>query len=399
MLHIILKLFAVFIIFFTAGFTFAAEKRKKTVILVSIDGMRWDYLKLHQPKHLMSLQKTGLSTERLIPIFPSKTFPNHYSIVTGLYAENHGIISNRFYDPDFNETYSLGNNKAVANGKWYGGEPIWVTARRQGVRSACFFWPGSEAEIKGMRPNIYKKYDERVSGAARVAQVLEWLRSDNRPGFISLYFSDVDSKGHKYGPRSMETKKAVQKVDSLLFDLSRGINRIGLEGVVDLVIVSDHGMADSNRKNSIEVSSLLKKPFIDRSIFSSTMLMIWSKDVKKMAELFKTTRNFDLIARQDIPARYRFKNNKRIPPYIAVPHQGWVFSNSDLDNRIARGTHGYDNTQKDMSGVFIGHGPSFGAQKIKPFENIEVYTMIAHILGINPAKNDGKDLLIPYIKP
>src|SRR5277367_2414029 len=221
------------------------EARKQHyVILVSLDGFRYDYAKKYDAKNLQALANAGATAlDGMLPAYPSLTFPNHYTLATGLYPEHHGIVANSFYDAQRKQSYSLGNPATVTDGSWYGGTPLWVLAEQQGMRTACFFWPGSEAEIQGLRPAYYLKYDEKVPNHERVEQVLAWLRlpEERRPHFITVYFSEVDHQGHEHGPDSEEVRAAVAVVDKEIGALREGLAKLQLP--VDVVVVADHGMA------------------------------------------------------------------------------------------------------------------------------------------------------------
>lgn len=216
---------------------------KPYVVLVSLDGFRFDYAKRYHADHLLSLATQGASVpEGMLPAYPSITFPNHYTIVTGLYPEHHGIVANTFYDLVRKQIYSYRDAKSVGDGTWYGGTPLWVLAEQQGIRSACFFWVGSEADILGVRPTYYLKYDREFPNGKRVDQVLAWLRlpPEQRPHMITLYFSDTDTAGHRYGPDSPEGAEAVHELDGEIGKLMDAIKETRLP--VDLIVLADHGM-------------------------------------------------------------------------------------------------------------------------------------------------------------
>lgn len=221
----------------------AAQETKPHVLLVSIDGFRHDYAAKHGAPNLIRLGQQGVRAEALIPQVPSKTFPNHLSIVTGLRPEHHGILDNEFSDPARNETFSY--KRTATDGTWYKGTPLWVLAERQGVRTAAFFWPGSDAEIQGVRPRDYRRYEEAIPNAERVRQVIDWFARPEsvRPHFVTLYFSDVDTAGHRFGPDSEQTKQAVREIDALLGELLDGLRATGTP--VNVFVVSDHGMMNA----------------------------------------------------------------------------------------------------------------------------------------------------------
>ena len=218
-------------------FSHCSYQKESPLILISLDGFRYDYLEKANTPNLDYLVNNGVKAKGLIPVFPSKTFPNHFTTVTGLYTENHGIIANNMYDPEFDASFSMGNQEAVQDGRWWGGEPIWITAEKQGKTSATYFWPGSEAEYEGMRATYWKKYDDRVSNTDRVQQILSWLDlpENERPAFFTLYFSDTDYFGHRYGPDSPEVVKAITHLDSTMGLLLDGLETRNIKDKVNII--------------------------------------------------------------------------------------------------------------------------------------------------------------------
>jgi len=255
------------------------------VVLVSIDGFRHDYASLHSSKELLDMQARGLAAKSLRPVFPSKTFPNHYSIITGRYAEDHGIVSNEFYDKANGESYSISDRHSVMDGKWYLGEPVWILAQKQGMSSASYYWVGSDAKIQGLSPNYYFSYDSKVENAKRVNQVLAWLQLpiEKRPHFITLYFSIVDSAGHDAGPNSQQVKNAIQAVDEEIARLRQGIKSFALP--VNLIVVSDHGMQDIDADHVIRLPELVdQRPYLLSGQGSFAMLYASGEQEKKDIE-------------------------------------------------------------------------------------------------------------------
>ena len=243
----------------------AAAQAQHYVVLVSLDGFRWDYAKRDGATHLLALGKRGVwAPEGMLPSFPSLTFPNHYTIVTGLYPEHHGLVANSFWDETKQARYALADSAAVTDGSWYSGTPLWSLAESQGMRTACLFWPGSEAKIAGFRPTYYLKFDDKIDDTARIDQVLAWLHlpAADRPHFITLYYSEPDHEGHEFGPDAPETKAAVHKVDALVGQLKQDLDATHLP--IDLVVVSDHGMVKvqgpGSRSTSLPTSPGLKPP-------------------------------------------------------------------------------------------------------------------------------------------
>lgn len=381
------------------------------VIFVSIDGGRWDYLEKYQPPTLNALAAGGVKAERMIPCFPSATFPNHYTLATGLRPVHHGIVSNSMYDPAFDAWFALGDHPGPREGRWWGGEPIWVTAGKQGVTTACMFWPGSEAEIAGGRPHFWRVYDWNLTCEQRVQQVLEWLDlpEADRPRFITLYFDIVDTAGHDFGPGAPETRDALLEVDLALGNLISGVQSRGLASRVNYVVVADHGMTDISASRRIVLDDFVD-PATVQIDFSGYLVGLRPKDgdVDSLyAKLAGEHPHFRAWKREDIPAELHFSDNLRIPPVVLVPDSGWLILTREkikqYDSRgwTHGGAHGYDPVDPDMSALFIAKGPAFKTgEVIPPFENIHVYDLLCTLLGVQPAPNDGDHRLTPLaLKP
>ena len=252
---------------------------RPTVILISLDGFRYDYLQRYRPPNLNALARTGVRARWMIPSFPTKTFPNHYTIATGLYPQNHGIVENNIYDPEFDAVFTLSDRAEVENSRWWLGEPIWVTAEKQGQRTASVFYPGTEAEIAGIRPTFWKRYDKEVSNEQRVETILSWLdlAAEQRPTLLTLYFSDPDDAGHAHGPISLETKRAVAKVDREVGSLIAGLRDRAILNQVNLVIVSDHGMASVNWRRAIRLDEMFDLNLAARIFWTRELVSIFPK--------------------------------------------------------------------------------------------------------------------------
>lgn len=370
----------------------------QTVVLVSLDGFRYDYLDRPAAANLHALAARGVRARWMVPIFPSKTFPNHYSQVTGLYAEHHGVISNTMWDPALG-WFSLADTSAAsrANPRWWGGEPLWVTAVRQGQRSATFFWPGSDVEIAGTWPTYWLPYDGRMPNARRVAQVLEWLAlpGDRAPAFVTLYFSDVDGAGHDFGPDAPQTDSAIARVDSAVGALVSGIEARGLGNRVNVIIVADHGMAATSPERYI---------YLDDYVDVSTITVIDWSPVALLApktgsaeDLYRALADkhphLTVYRKAEIPERLHYRAHLRIPPIVAVADEGWEISTRQrVAERPPRpgGTHGYDPAVRSMGALFVAAGPAFPRGRVvEPFTNVHLYELMAHVLGLRPAPNDG----------
>ena len=323
-----------------------AQQAKHYVILVSLDGFRYDYAEKYGAKNLLAMAARGASApDGMIPSYPSITFPNHYTIVTGLYPEHHGIVANNFYDPARKEKFSFSDSKTNADGSWYGGVPLWVLAERLGMRSACFFWPGSEAEIQGKRPSYYLRFDENFPDDRRVEQILAWLKLpvEKRPHFITLYYSNVDHAGHTFGPDAPETGEAVRHVDQLIGKLADGITAIGLP--VDLIVLADHGM-----ETTLGGWVTLDK-WADLSQIETSGPLLYAKSEADAEKVYKSllgvSNDFKVYRRVDVPAYLHYNSNPRegdpvvVPtgPYAIVAHDP---NSGGIVRTPPRGNHGYD---------------------------------------------------------
>jgi len=380
-----------------------------TVILVSIDGFRYDYLDKYQPPTLRSLARDGVQAKWMIPSFPSKTFPNHYTIVTGLYPQNNGIVENSVYDKSTGVTFSMSNREEVQNGRWWLGEPIWVTAEKQGQKAAPFFWPGSEAKISGIWPTYWQPYDGKVSNDSRIDQVLSWLDlpRGKRPTFLTLYFNDVDNAGHEFSPDSTETRDAVLNVDREFAKLIAGLKARGIFSQVNLIIVSDHGMATQDPRNTIILDQLFDTNLAEKILWTAEIVSIFPKEGKEDA-IFQTLKSklppqAKVYRKEEMPARFHYSNSPRIAPLLVLPDEGWTLTTRErFEERKAKGHsnnlkggHGYDNGLTSMRALFIAHGSAFKkGVVIEPFENVQVYNVMAKILRLKPAPNDGNDSIV-----
>lgn len=370
-----------------------------TVILISFDGFRWDYMNRTSTPNLDYLVTNGVKADALIPVFPTHTFPNHYTIVTGLYPENHGIVANTMYDPEFGEWFWIGSgSEPVKDGRWYEGEPLWVTAELQGQVTACYFWPGSEAAIKDTRPTYYLAFDSSVPNTSRVQQVLQWLDlGDNeRPTFITLYFSDTDTWGHTYGPESDEMATAIKELDDRLGQLLDGLRARSLEELVNIIVVSDHGMTQMSRDRVIFLDDYINRDDVTIAHLTPTA-MIWPDEGMEDTVyngLAGAHPRMPAYKKAEIPERYHYRSHRRIPPIVCVAEEGWSSTwHETFDTNpdyYTGGTHGYDPDYSSMQGIFIACGPAFRTGvTVAAFQNIHIYELICRILNLSPAENDG----------
>jgi predicted AlkP superfamily pyrophosphatase or phosphodiesterase len=366
------------------------------VILLSIDGWRWDY---HTRAPLPAIQRLidgGVRAEGLIPGFPSKTFPNHYSIVTGLYPGHHGIIGNAMTDPALPERFTLANREQVGNAAWWGGEPLWNTVIRQGRPAAALFWPGSEAPIGGVRPTEWAVYDESLANRDRVDRLLAWLDrpAAERPALLLSYFSDVDDAGHRFGPDSRQLRAALIRVDRAIGRLLAGLDARGLGGQVNVVLVSDHGMAAVSPARVIVLSDYLDLATVDVVDVNPNLAIapktVSAEDVYR--QLAGAHPHLRVYRKADTPPEWRFRDHPRVPAIVGVADEGWSIARRHLNVTavFSRGNHGYDPQVRAMHGLFVASGPAFrrGAV-VPPFESVDVYNVLARVLGVAPAPNDG----------
>jgi len=362
------------------------------LILISIDGFRWDYFDKVETPNFDQLIANGSKADGLKTSYPSKTFPNHISIVTGNYPSNHGIISNYFYDADFDEYFYIGaGSTAAQDGKWIDAEPIWVTIEKQAKRAMIMFWPMSDAEIMGIRPSKYYVYNEDPTNLDRMDQILSWLlhTGNARPSFLASYFSVVDSKGHSYGPDGDETIEAIRVVDKAIGHLIDGLEAQNILNEVNIMIVSDHGMTETPDTKVINIADYINLD--DVVTVGGGPFMEIRPNEGKLESVYQALQNIDntqVFKKEDIPDKFNYKNNNRIEPILLLADEHWSIMTPGR-TPIA-GSHGYDPDYQSMNGIFIAHGPAFKSGFSGPeIHNIHLYEMMCKILGVVPANNDG----------
>ena len=375
-------------------------QNRNYTILISFDGFRWDYSARGITPNLDFIKQNGVHALSLKPCFPTKTFPNHYSIVTGMYPENHGLIANTFANPHTEQKYSLYDSAIVSDAKWYKGEAIWETAKRQGVKTASYFWPGSELNVDYRRPDyvehfVYTRpYNERISGA------LKWLELpySERPHFITLYFDATDTSGHNYGPDSKEVNQTIAMEDSLIAKIFLGLKKLDLFDSTNVIILSDHGMTDLSPERVINIDTLLEG-FQFKTSDKGTMMFIYPEENQKNAiynSLKSAEKNYKVYRKNDIPDYLHYNNNPLVAEIIIVADLGYsLFNSKDIEKyslHFPLGNHGYDPSYLDMHGIFYAIGPDFKKGfSTGTINNIDIYPLLAKILRIFPNNNiDGK---------
>jgi predicted AlkP superfamily pyrophosphatase or phosphodiesterase len=373
-----------------------AQQKKPYVILISADGFRFDYPEKYKAEHLLALSANGVRAASMIPSFPSVTFPNHYSIATGMYPSHHGLVNNTFYDAAKQGNYSMGNKDRVRDGSWYGGTPLWVLAEQQQMISASMFWVGSEAAVKNVRPTYYYDYNEKIDISKRIQAVKDWLSlpEDKRPHFITFYLSEPDHAGHQYGPNAPQTERAVQLVDSVIYELTKAVQSTNLP--VNFIFLADHGMTAVDREHPLPTPAVInREKFIIPS--SGTMMVLHAKDKSDIQPLYESLKKqesgYKVYLKTDMPASFHYNATddslNRIGDILLIPEWPYVFS----DRKPGIGHHGFPPAQvKDMHAVFMAWGPAFKNNlSIPAFENIHVYPLITEILGLSiQGKIDGK---------
>lgn len=365
---------------------------KPYLIMISTDGFRYDYAKKYNAENLLRLSDSGVKAEAMIPSYPSITFPNHWSLITGLYPSHHGLIDNFFYDYKRKETYAMSNKKNAEDGSWYGGTPLWGLAEKQGMVSASLMWVGSASDAGGMRPSYYYPYHEKFTPSEKVEKVVNWLKlpADKRPHFISLYFPEVDGSGHHFGPDTKETETAVHLVDKAIGDLVQKVNDLGLKNV-NFVFVSDHGMIKVDGGTPLEIPALL----FDKNRFdfynSQTLLRVFVKNSDEVKAVYKElkahkTDDYEVYLDKKLPKYLHFATRddkyNRIGQILLLPKAPKIFL--EKGKKTSVGKHGYNpRTVPEMKATFYAWGPEFkNNMQIGEFANVNVYPLVADILGL-----------------
>ena len=363
-----------------------------TLIVVSIDSFRDDYLNRLSLPNLSKLAKEGVHSP-LLAVFPSITFPNHYSIATGLYPEHHGIIMNEFVSKDMKEPFTyVGHRVTVSDPSWWKGEPIWISAEKQGQRTASAAWPVSGFMIEGLKPTYYKEYAENIAPDAKVRQILSWLDlpEKQRPTLLMMYVENLDNAGHDAGPDSELVRKTAGQIDAAIGQLIKGLEQRGIASQVNLVIVSDHGMSPIDPDKVIDLMKIIPKEDLLAITDSDAVVAVYPRPEKIQAvyqALTQAGKGMTVYRDADIPASFHF-NSTHTPPILCVADErGYLLGK---DKAPQKGTHGYNPQLQSMQAVFIASGPAFKRHYTRPaLQNINLYSLFAEILNLKPAKNDG----------
>lgn len=384
-----------------------AQQQKPYVILISADGFRYDLADKYQAINLLRLREGGVAAASMIPAFPSLTFPNHYTIVTGLYPSHHGLVDNTFYDEKRDKPYGMGRKDAVADSSWYGGTPLWVLAEQQHLLSASFYWVASESAIQGVRPTYYYVYNDKIDMAARIRTVKDWLQlpEEKRPHFITFYLPQVDHAEHTYGPDSKEAEEAVHFVDESVGNLVTAVQSTGLP--VNFIFVADHGMTTVDTLHTLRLPAA-----VDTAKFNvpwgDALVHLYAKNKADVLPTYNALKkgavDYDVYLADEIPTRWNYSRQddryNRIGDILLVPRLPKVFSISG--KTVTPGKHGFDNALFDMHASFYAWGPAFKTHlRIPSFENVHIYPLIAQLLGLSYPENaiDGRaGVLAPILK-
>ncbi len=378
---------------------------RPTLIVVSIDGFRPDYLDHFNTPNLHHIREQGIHAKYMIPSFPTKTFPNHQTIATGLYPAHHGIVANYMYDPDLKEKFDKKIPAAMKDPRWWGGEPIWVTAEKQGMRTAPLMWPGAMVERPGMRPTFTQEFDKQATSNDRVDKLVNLfdLPADQRPQLLLLYLDAVDQAGHDYGPRSSQVRQAVEQADAALGRLLSALKDRGIDDEVNLVVVSDHGMSSQSQKKVVCLDQYLDMNSVD-VIDGTPIVNLLPKDgdYESLYQELKRVPHAKVYRAGEVPQRWHFSGSHRIPPVFLVADDEWTISTHQYleTHKFEYGNHGFDNELKDMRAIFVAEGPAFQPGTIKPFANVNLYSLFSYLLNLSPAQTDGslkvfQNVLVP----
>jgi predicted AlkP superfamily pyrophosphatase or phosphodiesterase len=388
----------------SAGSLFASQPQAPTppLILISLDGFRWDYCARYpgETPNLRRLIADGVTARRLTPVFPSNTFPNHYSLATGLYPAHHGIINNDMLDASTGEVFGYRNPGANRNPRWWGGEPVWITAVRQGRKSACYFWVGSETEVHGLRPTFWFPYNYSVPFAQRLDTVIGWLRlpANERPALVTFYLEETNGAGHAFGPDSPELAAAVKLLDG---HVGAMVARLQSENITaNFVIVSDHGMTGCDAVRVVVLDDYIDPATVQIDFTGSVAgLRAPGGDASALVARLAPIPHVRVLRTEDLPAGWHVGPSPRTPTVWMLPDAGWhVLRRAEFEryrSRFLKGDHGYDPQLEAMGAVFIAQGPSFkSGVTIDAVENVHVYNLLCAALGLVPAPNDGDDRLV-----
>ena len=370
-----------------------AAGRDTYTVIISLDGLRWDYLDAYDVPFMNQLAREGVKAV-MQPSFPSKTFPNHYTLATGLVPDHHGIITNIFWDRERGVEFSLKNKKTRTDGRYYGGDPVWLTAKRQGVKTATVFWVGSDVTIQGEHPTYWHDYQtEEIDFPGRVDEIIRLLKlpEEKRPHLVMAYFEEPDRSGHNYGPMNRVTRRAMEDMDLLLSKMWARIQLLPIADKVNLIITGDHGMTSVDPMRFVNINDVLPKHWYER-FCNDYPTLIYAKEPQYIDSIYNALQHVDHIRawkRGELPAYLNYGNNPNMGDVVVLPDVGWHFD--DKPSKKERGSHGFDHMAADMLVGFRAIGPDFKVGYNKPdlFRNVCIYSLLCYLLGVQPSPNDG----------
>lgn len=360
-------------------------------IIVSCDGFRWDFPYVYDTPNVDQIAREGVKSD-MRPSYPASTFPNHYAMATGLYPDHHGIVNNSFWSPELELTYAVGDPVTGKDPRFFLGEPIWLTAQRQGVISATIYWVGSDVNIQGQHPRYWFDYGSNlISYEDRVKTALEYLQlpEAERPHFIMLYFDEPDHTEHTYGPFSEETREAIKRADDAIGLLRKGLAQLPMADKINLIVVADHGMAEIHPIKNQKPSDYLKPEWVERMVQGIPTSIFTKPEYRdSVYNTLKQLPHLTVWKKEEVPAELHYNTSSRIGDIIAAPDLGWQFQDVP---RTGHGAHGYDPAEPDMHALFRAVGPAFktGGFVATEFHNVDIYPLLCHLLGIDPAPCDG----------
>ena len=366
------------------------QQKRNLTIVVSLDAFRWDYPTIYNTPWLDSIAANGVAAT-MVPSYPSSTFPNHFTLATGLVPDHHGIVNSQFWAPEKGELFSMGDSATRYNPYYFGGEPIWVTAKKQGVKSASIYWVGSDVAIQGLYPDYYLRWDneprltypQRVEEALRIAKLPE----SERPSLLMVYFDEPDWTTHHYGPIAEESEAVIEQLDSLMGILYRGLKE--LDYGVNLIVTSDHGMTEISDEKFISIEQSVNPDWVER-IVSTNPTTIFCKEGCRdsLFEQLSKVKHISVWRKEEVPAHLNYGSSNHLGDLIVAPDLGWQFATTP---RGLKGAHGYDINEPDMQIIFRACGPDFKRGYTLPhsFSNVDLYSILAELLKIEPAKTDG----------
>jgi len=371
-----------------------AQNNGQTTVILSLDGFRWDYPDKTATPTLNRIAREGVKAVSLIPSFPSKTFPNHYTIATGLVPDHHGIVNNSFYDSALRKSFSLGSKNAKFDPDFYGGEPIWITAQKQDVKTACFFWPGSDVAIQGKYPDMWKEYNQSISFIQRIDTIIKWLSLPlaRRPRLIMGYYHEPDGVGHEYGPDDPRTLKMVHAIDSMTGILYDRIEKLPDGKDINFIVVSDHGMGAISSDRNVDLRDYIPESWPLKIEGGNPNYNLYADPAwaDSIYSTLKKVAGINIWKPNEVPLYLNYGSNQRVGNLILVADSSWSVTLNHPKKPFTGGTHGYDIRNTDIHAIFYAVGPAFKRGYIQPsFQNTNIYPLLALLLGIKPAVTDG----------